>query len=251
MSEDLIGLTNLAQMYYNKGVYYDTVRDYPNMEKSFMDAIALDHIQAMNRLGLYYDDISDIDNMLKYYLLAIELKDTSAMYNLARYYSDTNDYENMMKYYLLAIDLDDTDCCYELAIHYQNIKDYENMKKYYTKATEIEIKSESSKLHAVNNGFNDFNVFLLLNMLESIENPNENIREKIKKLLQSKEIIMYNNKKRTSLKLNHIDECIICYETKLHINIYCGHCFCIDCYPSLFDKSCPLCRISKNSCAFL
>ena len=255
---DLIGLTNLAQMYYNKGIYYDKLRDYSNMEKAFMEAIELNHIQAMNRLGLYYDDTLNIEKMLKYYLLAIDLNDTSSMYNLARYYSDIQDYENMIKYYLMAIDLDDTDCCYELSIHYQDKKDYENMKKYYIMATEIEMKLKTKILslvnygfNPVNNGFNDFNPFILIKILESITNPNENIKEKIKKIQNNSEITIYQNKLRISNKLNHVEECIICYETKLHINIYCGHCFCIDCYPSLFDKSCPLCRMSKNSSPFL
>jgi tetratricopeptide (TPR) repeat protein len=256
MSNDLIGLSNLSQMYFNRGNYYHAVGDYPNMEKSYMDAVELGHIQAMNRLALYYDDIEDKENMLKYYLLAIEGNDTSSMYNLARYYCDTKDYTNMIPYYLMAIELKDTDSCYELSIHYQNVNDIENMKKYYLIALEMEMEIEleidnNCKLNKlVNDGFNDFNPFILLKMLESIENPNDKITKKLEKLNRGKEITIYNNKIRISKKLNHVDECIVCYETKLHINIYCGHCFCIDCYPNLFDKSCPLCRLSKNSFAF-
>lgn len=252
MSDDLIGLSNLSQMHFNQGKYYDALGDYSNMEKSYMNAVELDHIQAMNRLALYYDDISEKDKMMKYYLLAIDKNDTSAMYNLARYYSETHDYPNMTKYYLMAIELKDTDSCYELAIHYQNIKDIQNMKKYYLIAVEmeLEIENKGTAHKLINNGFNDFNPFILLKMLESIENPSDKITKKLEKLNRGKEIIIYGNKIRISKKLNHVDECIVCYETKLHINIYCGHCFCIDCYPNLFDKSCPLCRLSKNSFAF-
>jgi tetratricopeptide (TPR) repeat protein len=251
---DLIGLANLSQMYYNRGVYYDTLRDYNNMEKAFLEAIKFNHTQAMNRLGLYYDDTSNEEQMLKYYLLAIDLEDTAAMYNLARYYNDIKDYDNMKKYYLLAIEYKDTDCCYELSLYYHDLKDYDNMKKYYILATEFELELEKNLIinkNAVNNGFNDFNPFVLINMLETIENLNSNLKEKFEKLSRNKEIVIYHNKIRISKELNHVDDCIICYENKLHINIYCGHCFCIDCYPSLFDKSCPLCRISKNSCAFV
>jgi hypothetical protein len=247
---DLIGLNNISQMYYNKGVYYDTLQDFDNMEKAFLDAVNFDHIQAMNRLGLYYDDIAEKEKMLKYYLLAIDLGETSAMYNLARYYSDHREYDNMIKYYLMAIALKDTDCCYELSIYYQSIKDFDNMKKYYIMATEIEIELGGTKRNNVNDGFNDFNPFQLLEMLQSIENPNNNIVLKIEKFSKNKENSVYLNKIRLFTKLNHIEECAICYETKLHIDIYCGHTFCIDCYPSLFNKSCPFCRISRNSCAF-
>ena len=252
MSDDLIGLSNLSQMYFNKGNYYDALGDYSNMEKAYENAVELDHIQAMNRLALYYDDISEEDKMMKYYLLAIDQNDTSAMYNLARYYSETKDYPNMTKYYLMAIELKDTDSCYELSIHYQNINDIVNMKKYYLIAVEMELEivNKCRLNNLVNDGFNDFNPFILLKMLESIENPSDKIIQKLEKLNRGKEIIIYNNKIRISKKLNHVDECIVCYETKLHINIYCGHCFCVDCYPSLFDKACPLCRLSKKSFAF-
>ena len=244
---ELIGLANLSQMYYNKGVYYDKLKDYDNMEEAFIEAIKFDHIQAMNRLGLYYDDTCNKEKMLKYYLLAIDLGETAAMYNLARYYYDVKEYENMKKYYDLAIELGDTDCCYELSIFHHNLKDIENMKKYYIMATEMEITNGKSNIYAVNDGFKDFNPFELITILESIENPNSNIKTKLEKLNRTKELIIYQNKIRISKLLNHVEECVICYETKLHINIYCGHCFCIDCYPNLFDKSCPFCRISINS----
>ena len=245
MSTDLIGLANLSQMYYNKGNLYDKLKDYKKMEEAYIEASKFDHIQALNRLGLYYDDNHEIEKMLKYYLLAIEKEDISAMYNLARFYSDNNDFENMIKYYLIAIELNDTDCCYELSIH------FDNMKKYYLKAVDLEVTKKCPTTNRVNNGLTDFNSFGLLYMLDSVEYINDifnnNINEKKKILLQSKEIVIYQNKIRVANQWNMIQECVICYETKLHLNIYCGHCFCIDCYPSLYQHACPLCRISKNS----
>lgn len=250
MSDDLLGLTNLGQMYYNKGLYYDKHHDYKNMEIAFKEATKFNHTQAMNRLGLYYDDNADNDNMLKYYMLAIEFEETSAMYNLARYYHDTLDYPNMIKYYLLGITYKDTDSCYELALHYQNIKDFDNMKKYYILSTEIEIEKDINNKQNLNNGIDEFNPFTLQLVLETIVNPNINILNKLHKLKNSKQLQIYHNKIRLFTKLNNIEDCSICYENKLHIDIYCGHCVCIDCYPQIFDKSCPFCRISKNSTPF-
>jgi len=100
MSEDLLGLANLGQMYFNKGLYYDKQNDYKNMEIAFKEATILNHTQAMNRLGLYYDDNGDEVNMLKYYMLAIELKETSAMYNLARYYNDNMKYDKCNRFFV-------------------------------------------------------------------------------------------------------------------------------------------------------
>lgn len=251
MNDDLIGLANLSQMYYNKGILCDKIGDFSNMIDAFNEASKFEHTQAMNRLGLYYDDNKKPELMLKYYLLAIDLGDTTAAYNLARYYFDIGEFINMKKYYLLGIKLGDTDSAYELALYYHDLKDYDNMKKYYIIATEMEIMNPIKNPLAINDGFKDFNPFTLISILESIKNQNSNIKTKIDQLSKNKEITIYFNKIRVAKKLNHTEECIICYETKLHINIYCGHCFCIDCYPSLFDKSCPLCRISKNSCAFI
>jgi hypothetical protein len=247
MSDDLLGLTNLGQMYYNKGLYYEKLYDYENMENAFKEAAKFNHTQAMNRLGLYYDDNADHDNMLKYYNLAIEFEETSAMYNLARYYHDKSEYDNMIKYYLLAIECKDTDSCYELASYYQTIQDIDNLKKYYLLATEIEIEKNVNNKYNLNNGIDEFNPFTLQSVLESIENPNPNILNKIDKLKNCKQLQIYNNKIRLFTKLNYMDDCSICFENKLHIDIFCGHCVCIDCYPKLFDKSCPFCRISKNS----
>ena len=251
MSTDLIGLANLSQMYYNKGNLYEGLKDYKKMEEAFIEASKFDHIQALNRLGLYYDDIRQVEKMLKYYLLAIEKEDISAMYNLARYYSDNNNFDKMLTYYLMAIELNDTDCCYELSIHYQNINDLVNMKKYYLKAVDLEVTKKCPITNRINNGLTDFNVFKLLKILNSVENSNEiynkNINDKKKILLQNKEMIIYQNKIRIANQWNMIQECVICYESKLHLNIYCGHCFCLDCYPSLYQIACPLCRISKNS----
>ena len=42
------------------------------------------------------------------------------------------------------------------------------------------------------------------------------------------EIISYLEKINNNL--SNIKECIICYDTKININMYCGHEICINCY---------------------
>jgi len=57
-----------------------------------------------------------------------------------------------------------------------------------------------------------------------------NLKAELKK---NKKIIIYNNKKRLFEELNNIKLCPICLDTKLIINLDCGHPICIDCYPSI------------------
>ena len=69
---------------------------------------------------------------------------------------------------------------------------------------------------------------------------NEIINNKIKELKNDKQIINYINKINFSKKFNVIEECCICYETKLNITFECSHYVCINCYNEL--NKCPLCR---------
>lgn len=41
-------------------------------------------------------------------------------------------------------------------------------------------------------------------------------------------------------------ECIICYDTRLHINLDCGHDVCTECYPNIQNK-CPF-RCLESMC---
>ena len=33
------------------------------------------------------------------------------------------------------------------------------------------------------------------------------------------------------------------HEEQLNIDLHCGHCVCIYCYPRVFEESCPICRL--------
>ena len=33
------------------------------------------------------------------------------------------------------------------------------------------------------------------------------------------------------------------YEEQLNIDLHCGHCVCIYCYPKVFEACCPICRL--------
>ena len=203
--------------------------------------------KMMELLGIYYDNIMQETedtkrNALKYYNMAVERGSVNSMYNIGNLYFEINDLENMFKYYGMAVDLGDIDTMYELAIYYQKQKDFDNMRKYYLMALE-EYKNPEHKKVLINNGVKDFDIFNLKEELDKIEEKPIFLQTKLQKINCIPDIMIYTNKKKLFTELNYIRECGICYETKLNINLYCGHCFCISCYPKLYKNPCPVCRI--------
>jgi hypothetical protein len=94
----------------------------------------------------------------------------------------------------------------------------------------------------INDGIIDFNVLLACNYLEQIGNPSLSVINKLNILKNTTDYNIYKNKITLFTKLNNKDDCIICFENKINIDLHCGHCFCLDCYPYLYNKKCPLCR---------
>jgi hypothetical protein len=121
---------------------------------------------------------------------------------------------------------------------FNNVQDYEKMGEYY----EMSIKMEENQIDKVNDGFIGFNTIKLVGLLEKM-NQTKEIKQRLYVLKNKKEYLIYMNKISLFTKLQHIQECAICYETKLNIDIKCGHTFCVDCYPLLLKKPCPLCRL--------
>jgi hypothetical protein len=200
--------------------------------------------KMMEQTASYYDDeMHDLINAAKYYKMAVEKKSISGMYNLGRINYELNNVTEMKKYFLMGIENNDIDCMFELSIYYQDINDMENMSKYYIMALDEKNSIRHYKGNFINDGERDFNMFKVKKILESIPTPSESVTKKLINLRSKREIIIFENKKNLFTQLNHVVECGICYDIRLNINLNCGHCCCIDCYPQLFDKACPFCRL--------
>jgi hypothetical protein len=149
----------------------------------------------------------------------------------------------------MGIEKGDIDCMFELSIYYQDNRDKENMKKYYLMALEKIEKCEYPNIkvkNLVNDGEKDFNLFMVKEMLESVVSENNStsyIINKLKKINSKKDIMIFENKRKLFTSLNHFVECGICYETSINIDLNCGHCVCTTCYPHLYKKACPFCRL--------
>jgi len=122
------------------GIYHDTVtKNYAEMEKYFLMAIALGHANAMYNLGTYHKQVTkNYTEMKKYFLMAIGNgdADADAMYNLGLYHHTvTKNYAEMEKYFLMAIELGHANAMKNLGYYHQNVtKNYAEMEKYYLMA---------------------------------------------------------------------------------------------------------------------
>ena len=192
--------------------------------------------------GYFDDDMRDHRNAVKYYEMAVKQNSIQAMYNLGRIYLERDEPEKMKKYFLMAIHLNDIDSMFDLAIYYQDINDMDNMKKYYLMALD-HIYSSKSTDSLINDGFKDFNLFKVKEILETVQSPPDYITNTLQGLRRLKPIMIFENKKNLFTRLNNVIECGICYDVKLNIDLNCGHCCCCDCYPKLYSKVCPFCRL--------
>jgi hypothetical protein len=127
---------------------------------------------------------------------------------------------------------------FNLGYYYFTIKDYELMKKYYIMAIEKECLRSINNLQV----YFEYKDLKFYHLLVNIENKNKLINDKIEELCKKKEVIYYKTKVIKMEELKNIHECCICFETKVNIMMYCGHDICIDCYPSIINKTCSQCR---------
>jgi len=84
-----------------------------------------------------------------------------------------------------------------------------------------------------------------INLYEEKNNiTDNNLLSQVHNLIrETKDYNTLKNKIQLFTQLNHITDCGVCYETKLNINMDCGHCVCVACYLQLYKKECPFCRL--------
>jgi len=232
--------------YFILAKYYQKTKMYKKMKNYLLLNIELFECEeSMLEMGLYYDDINNDKRMVEYYDLASSHGNIDATYNLFTYYNKLKDDINMRKYLDRGIDLGDADPFYEYALHYHEKNDYEHMIHYYKCAVEREeeLKEIVDHKSLVNDGFAGFNILLLIKYIEKLPQLSKEMEKKLILLKNFPDYLIYKNKINLFSKFNHIAECSICYETKLQIDFKCAHTFCIDCYPHIYMKCCPMCRI--------
>ncbi len=242
---------------YELGRYYKSLNDTTNMIKYFVMSIefnsSIKAYDSSDVLAKYYKHIKDYYNMAKYLLISFEKYDDPDIYsviNLWKYYKFKKDTVNEYKYFIYCVAIDVDICILEKYISHIEIYNYLVVVfnkiisddideciyyiKYYTfkNYSEEHKKDKNIKCAADKNMFNFTNKVLI----ETLKYKNKGL---VKEYLSNKKI--YSNKLNIANKKNIIDECCICYENNLQMQIgNCCHTVCTTCYPKI--QKCPLCN---------
>lgn len=269
---DQIGLSALAVLFRKQGLRAEKMKRIQKMIKIYSLAIELGDAYAMNNLAVYYEQYKFPDETIrKYYRLAVQnAVNCDPIYNFADYYKNKKDYDNMTKYYKLAVDeFNDIESMLQLGMYYSSIGKTDEEELYFMKAFNITTLDGDYRLLVCNNqdpprsiDINDiwknfdactrifkFNTDELVSIVDFCDKnsniPKDNIVLKcIMKLYNADEKInIYRNKVILFTRLQNTIECGICYETRLNIDLKCGHCVCTKCYFRLVSTICPFCRI--------
>jgi tetratricopeptide (TPR) repeat protein len=227
----------IAEMYFNIARKLEQTNQYnEEIEYYYLLSANLNYSPAMVNIAIYYEEIcNNFDKAIIYYLEAIEHDELYAMYNLADLYYKINNFSKMEYYYSLAINkYNDIDSIYKLILYYSTQLNFDKMKYYYLIVVEHPQFKRSKVL---------INIFYIFLILDDVTDKTPKMARQLTKVMKNRDIMIYKNKIKLFKNLNNIIECVICYEELLNIDLHCGHCVCIYCYPKVFEEYCPICRL--------
>ena len=232
-------------MYFRKAI---DIHDSNEKEQLYLSIIEINNsLNAMINLGVHYENvIKDKNKAIEMYLKVInDYDEKDAMFNLGDLYECINDYDNAFKYYDMAIDKEDEEAYDKVLLLCNKLNDLDRFKKYFLKImTTKEVDDVDDYIH-------DFKKFILMDFLESINITENNFdttqidifKQNIKNFKKEARFNILETKIRLFTKLNHMSDCGVCLEENvLHIDLECGHCFCVDCYKKIDKDPCPYCR---------
>jgi len=248
-----IGLNELAHMHYKMAVFYDDNGDSYEAETHYLMTIELNNdCDAMMSIGIHYEIcVQDKEKAIEWFLYIIDLYDSkNAMYNLADLYESICDYNNALHYYVMVLDKGDLsifDKIFSLCKKTKNIEEFNFC--FYNFICYHDINNIDDFYYYMHG----FNKYALLDFLERIIIDIGNYLHPIHKNCFENNLKIFKkdscfnileNKIKLFTKLNHMSDCGICLEENvLHIDLKCGHCFCVDCYKKIEANPCPYCRL--------
>ena len=255
------------------GLLYTNLNNSKLLVYYFIDSIENNNTQAIINLGEHYYLSCNFEKMFKYYDMAIKEKNYNAYLYYLYYAIDENNEEQIEKYCKLCIDNKNFDFIFPIFEYYKKCQKYERIKYYAEFGTlynnvfslfilgKYYIDYENNEelmlkywiLSIENEGINALYAILgyfkddlkKFNILFNIKKKYPELTKVMNNLLTNPIVQNYNNKLKLFTKLNFIEECIVCYTTKLNICFDCGHTVCHDCYIKM-DKCHFKCNKIKN-----
>lgn len=226
--------------HYNKSMHamgncYSKLENWDLMKEHYAVAIESGYVPAIISMTSYYYYLGNYDDAMKYCLMGVGLKNPIIMCYLGLCYGKLEDYNNAKKYCLMSMECGFDDAMNELGVLYYNNKDYDNAKKCYL----MQIESSKGDYDLVK-----YNLNLCLKDVGDIE---EMIKYRVH--LNKENLHLMNGyyamlcQGQDKCSFDHkIKKCIICFEKKCMIKLYCNHMVCCSCYSKLY--LCPMCRDS-------
>jgi tetratricopeptide (TPR) repeat protein len=245
-------LNGCVNSMFKLGLYHKNItKKFKLMKKYFEMSIECNYTISLGEYGDYYFEQNDFSNAVELYEKSFMFEDTKSFCNLVISYLNLQKYEevyrtvlNFDKTYIKSkqakinesnefnisneIDINKNilyETIFKITNYYISKKDTLNANKYYLMGINLGSENAYTKLESECG-----NKLILYNLITSIQDPNEFVKIKIKELLKDNDVKFYENKITLFTKLNNIKECIVCYNTKIHVNLNCGHEICLDCY---------------------
>lgn len=196
-------------------------------------------------LADYYEKNKKYDDVIKCYMIGVEKNHRQSMMNMAEFYEKRMKYccreeekehaDNAIKYLKMLMNNNkyDGQLIAKIGHIYELARDYDNMKKYYLMAiSEYENEIAMTYLKKFYSGEP-----LKLRDVLLRENENKLIIDNIFELNTRRDVRIYENKVASFKRLNNYRNCESCSTNNiLHINLYCGHETCIECYKDIMNR---------------
>lgn len=191
---------------YNKAILYEYIGNKEKIIELYEYAFSKGIIDAIYRLGLYYENNTEFDKMYECYFNALRNGNTKAIKNLNSHFEFNDNKKKMCEYYLIAVNID---------------------KEKYLKIINDYITAN----------FNLEDALIFYDYLSK-----NNLNKLNKKIINYYEVdnLGVNSKCILNSILDGEDECCICLEINIKLNLKCKHKICIDCYKKI--NKCPFCR---------
>jgi tetratricopeptide (TPR) repeat protein len=206
-----------------------TEKNYTDAEQYYLQAYELDpnNITILYNFATYYKQLYNETEMIKYFKMAADNGDAESFLILSEYYKNNSNQEEMLKNLLQAIELG-----------FDNDEDDEDKDNEDDKENKEE--KNDGFYHLITKNFDSKLALIKLIECEGVLTKNQTLL--INKLKTEPCALVFNNKVRLFSKLQNITECGICLDTKLNIDLHCGHEVCCDCYVKVHTDKCPFCR---------
>lgn len=235
-----------------EAIIYEQMGNYDEAEKHYQTAILYDDELAMYNLADMYEQGHLGEDKKKqaidYYEMAAHHNYPAAITKTFIHYSeqlekDTTSCENILhlaKLYVKILEQEKKD--YDDDYQTENTRPFNRDFNTGFSISDIEIHKN------LYNAFKSHTVLSVILHMEKIalESPTIDMLNEAQQYLtvlcKEQDFLSFRNKMILFTRLNNLQDCPICYENKINIDVACGHTFCGSCYARVHKDTCPLCR---------